>query len=201
MSQTSGTVRCWVLIGAMALAAPALAGQLASNISVNEIAPFRALNSSGGLCNSAQAPSGNPVIQIDNTGLDEFTVTGILIKTSGVPAGSGVVSLSIDRVAINGVEFDTRTESLLGPTDGSAVFESVDLMGTLVRRGALGSRVAQSGGNFPHQIVAKADLDSPDIEITMSCRSDFEDFSITAIAVSGWKFKADGVTVTYIPGD
>jgi len=144
MSQASGRVRCWVLIGAMALAAPAMASQLASNVIVNEIAPFRALNSSGGLCNSAQAPGGNPVIQIDNSGFDELAVTGILIKTSGIVAGS-VVSLSIDSVAINGVRFDTRTESLVGPTDGSAVFESVDLMGALVRRG--GRRVSWKGGS------------------------------------------------------
>ncbi len=162
--------------------------------------PFMVADTSGGICNTAAAGSANPRIEIDGRGAPgTFVVTSILLKTAGtgVPV-TGFRFLSINSVNIDGTNFDTRTGNLVGPTDGTGVLESADLMGTPVRRSSFGGSL-EPGGNFPHQIVAE-NAGSRDIIVQLFCRSDSEDFSIATVAVAGWKRPADTVTVTYVPG-
>lgn len=162
----------------------------------NEIAPFR---ESIGIPNR-ECNGGPLVIQIDNTGSDEFVVTGIMIGTSGFEIDQPP-NLRIDSVRINGFLFNTRTDNLLGPTggQGQVLQESVDLMGTPLRFFVFGGEGVRQGGNFPHQIVASALSDGPDIEVRLFCDfdSDFADFAIAAVAVSGWKYTDDTVTLDY----
>ena len=99
---------------------------------------------------------------------------------------------------IDGERFFTRTGTLLGPTDGFGVFESVDLMGTPVRRNS-DKDAPIAGGNFPHQIVAESDGIN-DVSISMFCSTMDDDVSFSHIKVSGWKRPADTITVTFTPG-
>ena len=108
-------------------------------------------------------------------------------------------ALSINSITIDGFKYDTRTGNLVGATDGSAVLESADLMGTPVRRSHFSGEM-NPGGNFPHQVVAESDGVN-DVRIRLFCRSDIEDFDIAAVAVSGWKRTNENISVSYIPGD
>lgn len=166
-----------------------------------EIAPFRVVNFTGGLCDSGgNQSSSRPKILIDNSGLDNFVVTSIMIKTSGVGVEDSV-QLSIESLSINGFEFDTPTGYQVGSSGNDSEQESADHMGTPVRLGFAGSTGSSGpGGNFPHQIVAAPNTDGADIEVTLFCNSNSTDFSILAISVGGWKYEDDIVTVTYIPG-
>ena len=161
------------------------------------LVPFVA-ESSGGLANSAAAGSANPEIVIDSDGGNgTFVITSILIE-SDAPI-TGFFALSANGVEIDGIEFSTRTRSLVGPIDGSAVVEAADLMGTPVRTTSLASS-GTPGGNFPHQIIAtNAGLD--DVRIELFARSDVSDLDITAIRVSGWKRRGDQVDVSFVPGN
>lgn len=164
------------------------------------VVPFKVVDTAGGLCDSAGEGTSTPEVTIDSDGTSgSFVVTSIMLRTvaPGVPE-TGFEAFSINNVTIDGELFDTRTGDLLGPTDGSGVLESVDLMGTPVRRS--GDRTDPTrGGNFPHQIVADS-AGSDDIRITMFCSSDDADLSIEAVLVAGWKRPADTITVTYVPG-
>jgi hypothetical protein len=162
--------------------------------------PFLVMDTTGGVCNRAATNSANPEIIIESDGGEgHFVVTSVLLKTggTGVPI-TGFFALSINTVTINGVRFDTRTGNLVGPTDGSGVLESVDLMGTPVRRTSLFGDTPP-GGNFPHQIVAE-NYGVNDVAIRLFCRSDDEDLSIAVVAAAGWKRTGDTITVTYVPG-
>ena len=166
----------------------------------NSLVPFKIVNSTGGICNTAASGSANPQILIEGDGSEgNFVVTSILLKTAGtgVPI-TGFFALSINSVTINGMKFDTRTGNLVGATDGSGVLESADLMGTPVRRSNFGG-TQNPGGNFPHQIVASSN-GLNDILVRLFCRSDIEDLNIAAVAVSGWKKAGENISVTYIPG-
>lgn len=167
----------------------------------NNLAPFKVVDSTGGICNAAATNSANPQILVESDGTEgNFVVTSILLKTAGtgVPT-SGFFALSINSVTINGMKFDTRTGNLVGATDGSGVLESADLMGTPVRRSHM-SGSQEPGGNFPHQIVANS-YGLNDIMVRLFCRSDIEDLNISAVAVSGWKQAGENISVTYIPGN
>jgi hypothetical protein len=165
----------------------------------NDIAPFRVLNNTGGLCDEEGPATSTAQIQIDNTGVDEFVVTGILIKTDVEGTTSSPIYVSINSVTINDFRFDTRTDNVVKPGSVQGAMLSADLMGTPVRLGPLGTspQGPGSGGNFPHQIVAGATSDGADIRVTLFCRSDDTDVAITAIEVSGWKSRDDTVTVRY----
>lgn len=165
------------------------------------VVPFTVRGTVGGLCNSAAVSFTNPEIYIDSDGLDgTFVITSIVIKTAwpGVPA-TGFVQFSINEVEIDNELFDTPTGNIMGPTDGTGVLESADIMGMPVRRAGASVDPAPTGGNFPHQIVAES-AGADDIRIRMSCRSDDDDFTIDSVLVSGWKRPADTVTVTFVPG-
>ena len=164
---------------------------------VNEIAPFRETRS----IPNRECNGGQLVIRIDNTGSDDFVVTGIMIGSSGFEFDQSP-NLRIDSVRINGFLFNTRTDNLLGPTggQGQVLRESVDLMGTPLRFSVFREEgTTRQGGNFPHQIAASAFSDGPDIEVRLFCDfdSDFADFAIAAVAVSGWKYTDDTVEVDY----
>jgi hypothetical protein len=164
------------------------------------LVPFMVADTTGGICNTAAQGSANPQIVIDSNGnTGSFVVTSILLKTAdtGVPT-SGFVALSINSVRIDGTLFDTRTGNLVGPTDGTGVLESADLMGTPVRRSSFGGS-QEPGGNFPHQIVADSD-GSDDIRVQLFCRSDDQDLNVAVVAAAGWKQPDDTITVRYIPG-
>lgn len=163
------------------------------------VVPFK-VQSAGGLCDSAGPSTSIVTIGIDSDGTTgQFVVTSILLKTAapGVPE-TGFQSFSINNVAIDGELFDARTNDLLGPTDGSGVLESVDLMGTPVRRSGDKTQLLP-GGNFPHQIVADSE-GADDIRIELFCSSADQDLSIDTVLVAGWKRAADSVSVTYLPG-
>lgn len=171
------------------------------SIGDNGLVPFKVSDTTGGICNTAAVGSANPEIHIDSDGTSgNFVVTSILIKTggTGVPT-TGFTALSINTVTIDGLKFDTRTGNLVGATDGSAVLESADLMGTPVRRSSF-SGDKEPGGNFPHQIVAESDGNT-DIKIRLFCRTDDSDLDISAVAVSGWKQTDENISVSYIPGN
>lgn len=164
------------------------------------VVPFKIFDPAGGFCDSAGPGTSVPEIVIDSDGTNaSFVVTSILLRTAapGVPE-TGFQSFSINNVSIDGELFDTRTGDLVGPTDGSGVLESVDLMGTPVRRSGDKTDLL-SGGNFPHQIVADSD-GSDDIRIQLFCSSDDQDLNIDGVLVAGWKRPADTITVTYVPG-
>jgi hypothetical protein len=164
------------------------------------VVPFKVVDLTGGICDSAGPGTSVPEIHIDSDGATgSFVVVSILLRTAapGVPE-TGFRAFSVNNVIIDGELFDTRTGNLLGPTDGSGVLESVDLMATPVRRSAdLDDPLP--GGGFPHQIVADSD-GSDDIRIRLFCSSDDDDLNIDGLLVSGWKRPADTITVTYEPG-
>lgn len=164
------------------------------------VVPFTVAETTGGLCDSAGSGTSVPEITIDSDGTEgHFVITSVLILTAspGVPA-TGFRGFSINHVDIDGERFYTRTGDLLGRADGVGVHESVDLMGTPVRRNG-DADVPVAGGNFPHQIVAISD-DINDVSISMFCATDDDDLSFYRIQVSGWKRPADTVTVTFTPG-
>ena len=76
----------------------------------------------------------------------------VTIAPPGIPT-SGFQFLSVNSVAIDGERFDTGTGTLMGPTAGTGVAESFDIMGTPVGRTQSPGDL-KPGGNFPHQIVA-----------------------------------------------
>lgn len=164
------------------------------------VVPFKVVDLAGGICDSAGPDTSVPEIIVDGEGTTgNFVVTSILLKTAapGVPE-TGFQSFSINNVSIDGELFDTRTGDLVGPTDGSGVLESVDLMGTPVRRSGDKADLLP-GGNFPHQIVADSD-GSDDIRIQLFCSSNDDDLNLEGVLVAGWKRPADTITVTYVPG-
>ena len=173
--------------------------QLGSLAVAGGMVPFTT-RTPGGICNSANVGSANPVIRIDSDGDDPFVVTSVLVKTAQQPSGQqGYTFFSVNSVTLNGYPFDTRTGNLTAPVDGWAVQESADLMGTPIRRGSV-SQSGAEGGNFPHQLVASGQSNT-DISIRMFCRADQWDLSIEAVQVSGWKPPADNVSVVYVPGN
>lgn len=164
-----------------------------------QVVPFK-VTIAGGLCDSAGNTTSNPRIAIDCDGSEgEFVVTGILLKTTapGIPE-TGFRDLTLNYLRIDGEQFDTRTANLLGPTDGSGVLESADILGTPVRRSA-DHEAPPLGGNVPHQIVAQS-VDSNDVELELFCSATDQDVSFDTILVAGWKRPADSITVTYVPG-
>jgi hypothetical protein len=175
----------------------------ASQPVTNNFIPFKVLKTELGICNSAVAGSANPEITIDNNGTTgSFVVTSILMKTvapPGIPT-TGFRFLRVNNVTIDGVRFDTGTGNLTGPTSGTGVAESFDIMGTPVIRSADIQNTSQPGGNFPLQIVADSAGDS-DIRVRLFCRSDDQDLNFDSLIVSGWKLPDDTVTVTYTPGN
>ena len=179
-----------------------IAATLFSTSGCEQYVPFTVADTTGGICNTAARGSANPQIVIDSDGEQgSFVVTSILLKTAapGVPA-TGFLFLTINSVVIDGLRFDTRTGNVIDLAGGSGVLESADLMGTPVRRNSsAGSKEPESGGNFPHQIVADSE-GSRDIIVTLFCRSDDEDFNIAVVAAAGWKRSGDTITVTYLPG-
>ena len=165
-----------------------------------QVVPFKAEETTGGLCDSAGTGTSNPEIIIDSDGAEgEFVITSIIVKTGhpGVPA-TGFRDFAVNYVEIDGILFDTVTGNLLGPTDGSGVLESADLMGTPVRRSG-DTDAPLAGGNFPHQIVALSG-GADDIVVRFFCSSVDDDITIDRILVAGWKRPADTVTVTFTPG-
>ncbi len=164
----------------------------------NQYVPFK-VEVAGGTCNTAAAGSANPLVTIDSDGVDgAFTVTGILMKTSDIPA-TGFAFLSINYLTVDGTLFDTRTANLTGNAGGSGVLESFDIMGTPVRlTGNLNDHTP--GANFPHQIVAHSEGIN-DVSIQFFYRTDTVDLDILFVTVSGWKRAADTITVNYIPGN
>lgn len=165
------------------------------------VVPFKVVDTTGGLCDSAGQGTSTLGLEIDSDGTaGHFVVTSILFLTvpPGVPE-TGFEGFNINHVEIDSERFFTRTGNLLGPTDGPGVYESVDLMGTPVRRS--GDRDAPiAGGNFPHQIVAESN-DTDDIHISFFCSSDDFDLTFSTIQVSGWKRPADTITLTFTPGN
>ncbi|NIM49708.1 MAG: hypothetical protein GTN62_05630 [Gemmatimonadales bacterium] len=162
--------------------------------------PFIVMDTTGGICNTAAQGSANPRIEIENHAeAGTFVVTSILLKTAdtGVPT-TGFVALLVNSLSIDGTRFHTLTRNLVGPTAGSGVLESADLMGTPVIRG-WPPEGQDPGGNFPHQIVANNE-GSRDISVSLFCRSDDQDLNIAVVAAAGWKQPDDSITVTYIPG-
>ena len=162
--------------------------------------PFMVMAPTGGICNTAAQGSANPQIEIDSDGEQgSFVVTSILLKTAdtGVPT-TGFFALIVNGLSIDGTRFDILTGNLVGPTAGSGVLESADLMGTPVIRG-WPPEGQDPGGNFPHQIVANSE-GSRDIVVSLFCRTDDEDLNIAVVAAAGWKQPDDSITVTYIPG-
>ncbi len=121
----------------------------------------------------------------------------VTIAPPGIPT-SGFQFLSVNSVAIDGERFDTGTGTLMGPTAGTGVAESFDIMGTPVGR-TQSPGDPKPGGNFPHQIVADSEGDS-DIRVMLFCRTDQEDLSFDRLLVAGWKQPGDTITLTYIPG-
>lgn len=164
------------------------------------VVPFTVAETTGGLCDSAGSGTSTPEITIDSDGTEgHFVITSVLILTAspGVPE-TGLRGFSINHVDIDGERFYTRTGDLLGRAAGVGVHESVDLMGTPIRRTS-DADAPIAGGNFPHQIVAISD-DINDVSISMFCASDDDDLSFARIQVSGWKRPADTITVTFTPG-
>jgi hypothetical protein len=164
-----------------------------------QVVPFK-VTIAGGLCDSAGDTTSNPRIAIDSDGTaGEFVVTSILLKTTapGIPE-TGFRDLTLNYIRIDGEQFDTRTANLLGPTDGSGVLESADILGTPVRRSG-DHEAPPLGGNVPHQIVAQS-AEASDVELELFCSTTDQDISFDTILVAGWKRPADSVTVTYVPG-
>ena len=168
--------------------------------------PF-SVQAPGGLCDSGPSPSSNPQILIEGTGSHLFVVNSILVKSAPQPAGQeGYAFFTVNSVTIDGTGFDTRTGNLMATVDGFGVQESADLMGTPVRieppvgLTSTPRSASESGGNFPHQIVADA-AGSGDIRIQLFCRSDAFPFSVETVRVSGWKWATDSVAVSYLPGN
>ena len=165
------------------------------------VVPFQVTDSTGGLCDSAGPGTSNPEILINSDGADgEFVVTSILIKTAspGVPL-TGFRNFLINEVQIDNEIYDAVTGNLVGPTDGTGVLESVDIMGTPVRRNS-DADAPLAGGNFPHQIVAHSE-GTDDIRVRFFCSSTDDDLSFDTILVAGWKRPADTITVTLVPGN
>lgn len=165
-----------------------------------QVVPFKAESTTAGLCDSAGSGTSTPEIQIDSDGeAGEFVITSIMIRTvaPGIPE-TGFNAFSINHVDIDGERLYTRTGSLLGPTDGFGVFESVDIMGTPVRRNG-DSDNPVAGGNFPHQIVAQS-AGSNDVAVAFFCSTTDDDVSFDYVLVAGWKRPADTITVTFVPG-
>ena len=166
-----------------------------------QVVPFKVMEITGGLCDSAGAGTSNPVINIDSDGAEgEFVVTSIVIKTAspGVPL-TGFRDLTVNHVQIDGERFDMPTGNLLGPTSGTGVLESADIMGTPVRRSS-DADAPIAGGNFPHQIVAQSE-GVEDVSVELFCSSVDDDLTFDKILVAGWKRPADTVTVTFVPGN
>ncbi|WP_193367903.1 hypothetical protein [Pelagibius marinus] len=194
------------LPAAMTAAAPAQA-QAALNAlqAINDkidaqVVPFKVVIP-GGLCDSAGQGTSTAEIVIDSDGAEgEFVVTSIIFGTTvpGVPL-TGFEAFSINHLEVDGDRFYIRSGNLLGPTDGSGVYEATDIMGTPSRRNG-DSEAPLAGGNFPHQIVAQSN-DTDDIHINFFCSSDDDDLSFANILVAGWKRPADTITVTYTPGN
>ncbi len=164
------------------------------------VVPFKVVETTGGLCDSAGSGTSTVDLEIDSDGTEgHFVITSVLFLTvpPGIPT-TGFESFQINHVEIDGERFYTRSGNLFGPTDGAGVYESVDLMGVPLRRsGDAENPVA--GGNFPHQIVAES-ADTNDVHISLYCSSVDEDVSFSAIQISGWKRQPDTITVTYTPG-
>lgn len=164
----------------------------------NVYVPFK-VQISGGLCDSAPAPSSNPRIIIDSDGTDTFVVTSILIKR-GFQNPVDFLFLSVNGVEINGTHFETRTGNLFDPLFGEfAVEQSADIMGMPVRRGGSIS-TPEPGGNVPHQIVANGGT-TEDVKVRLFCRSDNQDLDIETVLVAGWKKAGDTIAVSYVPGN
>lgn len=165
-----------------------------------QVVPFTVVDATGGLCDSAGPGTSTVEITVDSDGTaGHFVITSVLLLTTapGIPE-TGFLGFHINHVDIDGERFFTRTGTLLGPTDGFGVFESVDLMGTPVRRNS-DKDAPIAGGNFPHQIVAESDGIN-DVSISMFCSTMDDDVSFSHIKVSGWKRPADTITVTFTPG-
>lgn len=166
-----------------------------------QVVPFTVVDTVGGLCDSAGQGTSTLDLEIDSDGTaGHFVVTSVLFLTvpPGVPE-TGFEAFNINHVDIDSNRFFTRNGNLLGPTDGSGVCESVDIMGTPVRRSGDKDNPIL-GGNFPHQIVAES-ANSDDIHIEFFCSSDDFDLTFSTIKVSGWKRPGDTITLTFTPGN
>ncbi len=164
------------------------------------LVPFKVVDTTAGLCDSAGVGTSSPNLEIDSDGTEgHFVVTSILFLTElpGVPE-TGFEAFSINHLEVDAERFYTRSGNLLGPTDGPGVYESVDLMGVPLRR-SYDYANPIPGGNFPHQIVAESANDS-DIHIDMFCSTMDDDISFSRIQVSGWKRQGDTITLTFTPG-
>ena len=164
------------------------------------VVPFKVVQSTAGLCDSAGTGTSTVELDIDSDGTEgHFVVTSILFLTvpPGVPA-TGFENFSINHLDVDGERFFTRSGNLFGPTDGPGVYESIDLMGVPLRRNGDNENPI-AGGSFPHQIVAESD-DTNDVQLSFFCSSTDDDFSFSVIQVSGWKRQPDTITVTYTPG-
>lgn len=185
---------------AFAQAAAVINGLQTINAKIDaQVVPFKVVIP-GGLCDSAGSGTSVPSFVIDSDGEEgEFVVTSILLKTTapGIPE-TGFRDLTLNYIRIDGEQFDTRTANLLGPTDGSGVLESTDILGTPVRRSA-DHEAPPLGGNVPHQIVAES-AGTSDIEVELFCSTTDTDISFDTILVAGWKRPADTITVTFTPG-
>jgi len=202
--------RLTVIAGCFAAALLAPAAASAQAVIVNklnavqaaldaQVVPFK-VTVAGGLCDSAGDSTSTPSIAIDSDGAEgEFVITSILLKTTapGIPE-TGFRDLTLNYIRIDGEQFDTRTANLLGPTDGSGVLESADILGTPVRRSG-DHEAPPLGGNVPHQIVAQS-AGSSDVEVELFCSTTDTDISFDTILVAGWKRPADTITVTFTPG-
>ena len=159
--------------------------------------PFK-VEVEGGLCDSGNLGTSNPEIIIDSDGTDTFVVTSILLKRAFMdPVDFGF--LTVNTVAIDGTNFDTRTSNLFAPIGAeSGVLQSADILGMPVRRSP--EFDPEEGGNIPHQITAEGEGIS-DVHVLLFCSSDLQDMNLATILVAGWKKPADTVTVTYVAGD
>lgn len=164
------------------------------------VVPFKVVDTTGGLCDSAGTGTSTVDLEIDSDGEEgHFVVTSVLFLTvpPGVPE-TGFNSFNINHLEIDAERFFTRSGNLLGPTDGFGVYESIDIMGVPLRRNG-DSENPIPGGSFPHQIVAES-ADSDDIHISFFCSTTDDDLSFSRIQVSGWKRPADTITLTFTPG-
>ena len=172
-------------------------GRLA-NIESALYVPFK-VQIAGGICDTGGAGTSNPLITIDsNAPSGVFLVTGVLVRTNDIPS-TGFVALSLNRITIDGIAYDTRTANLTDNVGGTGVQESFDIMGTPVQVTA-NLNDHTPGGNVPHQIAADA-AGNNDIPYELFCRTDDLDLTILNIMVTGWKRPSETVAVTYTPGD
>ena len=186
---------------ASAQAAQVISGLQTINAKIDAlVVPFKVVETTGGLCDSAGVGTSTPNLEIDSDGTEgHFVVTSMIFLTElpGVPV-TGFDAFNINHLEVDAERFYTRSGNLLGPTDGPGVYESIDIMGVPLRRNAdYANPVA--GGNFPHQIVAESN-DTDDIHISFFCSSADDDISFSRIQVSGWKRPGDTITVTFTPG-